>query len=453
MDVHNIAQHATEAFSWSDSKVILATAIFLTTYALVLTEKINRAILAVLGGGAMVLLGIMDQEAAIFSVDFNTIGLLLGMMIIVAVTKESGVFQYMAIWSAKKVKANPIGIMISLSLVTAVFSALLDNVTTVLLITPVILLLTRELEVKPYPFLFATIFASNIGGSATLIGDPPNIMIGSAAELSFNAFVTNLAPVSAVIMIITMIPVLIIWRKDLVASDKAKERIMRMNAKEAITDPELLIKSGIVLALVIFGFTYGHAHHIMPATVAMMGAVLLLLLDNIHHKSEKQHERIHGAIAEAEWVTLFFFAGLFVIVHGVQQVGVINWLAEQLMAATEGNTVHTVYATLWGSAILSALVDNIPFVATMIPMIKTMAPMFDGQLDPMWWSLALGACLGGNGSLIGASANLVVAGFAEKSGHRIPFMKFMLVAFPLMLLSIILSHLYIAWRYIPMLAN
>lgn len=450
MDIHGIAQHATEAFSWSDPKVLIATAIFLVTYALVLTEKINRAVLAILGGGAMVLLGIMDQNSAIFSVDFNTIGLLLGMMIIVAVTKESGIFQYMAIWASKKVNASPMGILISLSIVTAVFSALLDNVTTVLLITPVILLITRELEVRPYPYLFAAIFSSNVGGSATLIGDPPNIMIGSAADLSFNAFVVNLAPISLVVMVLTMIPICLIWRKELVASTKAKERIMRMNEKEAITDVELLIKSTVVLALVIFGFTYGHSHHIMPATSAMIGAALLLLLDNLHHNSEKQHERIHHAIAEAEWVTLFFFAGLFVIVHGVQNVGVINWLAEQLMAATEGNTNHTIIATLWGSAIISALVDNIPFVATMIPMIKTMAPMFGGvdQLDPMWWSLALGACLGGNGSLIGASANLVVAGFAERAGHRISFVKFMLAAFPLMLFSIFIAHFYVVWRYL-----
>jgi Na+/H+ antiporter NhaD/arsenite permease-like protein len=448
MDIHGIAQHATEAFSWSDPKVLLATAIFLITYALILTEKINRAVLAVLGGGLMVLLGIMDQNSAIFSVDFNTIGLLLGMMIIVAVTKESGVFQYMAIWASKKVNANPMGILISLSIVTAVFSALLDNVTTVLLITPVILLITRELEVKPYPYLFATIFASNVGGSATLIGDPPNIMIGSAADLSFNAFVVNLAPISFVVMILTMIPICLIWRKDLVTTDKAKERIMRMNEREAITDVELLVKSAFVLALVTFGFTYGHSHHIMPATAAMMGAALLLLLDNLHHNSEKQHEKIHAAIAEAEWVTLFFFCGLFVIVHGIQNVGVINWLAEQLMTATEGNINNTIIATLWGSAIISALVDNIPFVATMIPMIKTMAPMLGESLDPMWWSLALGACLGGNGSLIGASANLVVAGFAERAGHRISFMKFMMAAFPLMLFSILIAHFYVVWRYL-----
>jgi Na+/H+ antiporter NhaD/arsenite permease-like protein len=450
MDIHGVAQHTAEAFSWSDSKVLIATAIFLVTYALVLTEKINRAVLAVLGGGAMVLVGIMDQRSAVLSVDFNTIGLLLGMMIIVAVTKESGIFQYMAIWASKKVKASPMGILISLSIVTAVFSALLDNVTTVLLITPIILLITRELEVRPYPYLFAAILSSNIGGSATLIGDPPNIMIGSAADLSFNAFVVNLAPVSVVVMILTMIPIVFIWRKELVASEEAKARIMRMHARDAITDVELLIKAAVVLALVIFGFTYGHSHHIMPATSAMMGAALLLFLDNIHHHSEKQHEKIHHAIAEAEWVTLFFFAGLFVIVHGVQNVGVINWLAEQLMAATAGDTDKTILATLWGAAVISALVDNIPFVATMIPMIKTMAPMFGGaeNLNPMWWSLALGACLGGNGSLIGASANLVVAGFAERAGHRISFVKFMLAAFPLMLFSILISHFYVVWRYL-----
>ncbi len=450
MDIDSIVQHAEAAFSWSDPKVIIATAIFLVSYTIILSEKINSAIVAVLGGGAMVLLGIMDQNSAVLSVDFNTIGLLLGMMIIVAITKESGIFQFMAIWTAKKVNSNPIGILVALSVVTAVFSAFLANVTTVLLISPIILLITRELGVKPYPYLFAIIFASNIGGAATLIGDPPNIMIGSAAHLSFNDFMLNLAPIILVIMFLTMIPVLIIWRKDLITTEKAKERIMRMNENDAITDKNLLIKSGITLFVVISGFIFGGSYNIMPATVAMIGAAFLLLLDNLQHASHKQHERIHSAIAEAEWVTLFFFAGLFVIVHGVEHVGVIDWLANQLMEVTGGDMSKTVIATLWGSAVISALVDNIPFVATMIPMIETMGPTLGGadQLGPLWWSLALGACLGGNGSLIGSSANLVVAGFAERAGHRITFIKFMIVAFPLMLFSILISHIYIVWRYL-----
>ena len=448
--IQDIAKHTIDTFSWGNSKVILATSIFLISYILILSERVNRALIAVAGAGIMVLLGVMTQDAAIFSVDFNTIGLLLGMMIIVAITKESGIFQFMAIWTSKKVKANPIGILVALSVVTAVFSAMLDNVTTVLLITPVALLITKELKVKPYPYLFAIIFASNSGGAATLIGDPPNIMIGSAAHLSFNDFLLNTAPITFLIMFLTMIPIMIIWRKDLVATKKAKNAIMKLNEAEAITDVELLVKALFTLTLVIIGFTYGHSYGVMPATSAMLGAILLLILDNIHHNSEKQHKKVHTAIAEAEWVTLFFFTGLFVLVYGIESVGVIDWLSEKLISATAGNPNHTVIAILWGSAISSSLLDNIPFVATMIPMIENMAPIFGGveNLNPAWWALSLGACLGGNGSLIGSSANLVVAGFATRAGYPMLFVKYMLVAFPLMLLSIVISHFYIVWRYL-----
>ncbi len=422
-----------------------AVAIFIATYGVVLTERINRAIVAVIGAGLMVLLGVMTQEQAVHSVDANTIGLLLGMMILVAVMKESGVFQYVAIKSAKVVKAEPMKMLVVFALVTAVFSALLDNVTTVLLTTPVILLITRELNVKPYPYLFTSILASNIGGAATLIGDPPNIMIGSAAHLGFSDFIVNVAPASVFIMAATLIPIIFFWRNSLHAEENAKQRIMRMNEKEAIQDKELLIKSLIVMFGVLVGFVVGHSYHIMPATIALTGAAILLLLDNIHHGSEEQHEKVHHAIGEAEWVTLFFFGGLFVLVHGIQNVGVIGWLADHMMAFTGGDKTTTIFVILWGSAILSALVDNIPFVATMIPMIQEMTPAMGGEeaVKPLWWALSLGACLGGNGSLIGASANLVVAGFAEKAGHRIPFLKFMMMAFPLMLMSIVIASIYV----------
>lgn len=442
-----IAEHIPEASAHVATawQVGLALAIFAVTYAIILTERVNRAIVAVLGAAVMVLAGVLNQEQAIHAIDFSTIGLLLGMMIVVAITKESGVFQYVAIWSAKKVKASPMGILLMLSVVTAVFSAILDNVTTVLLITPVILLITRELKVSAYPFLFAAILSSNIGGCATLIGDPPNIMIGSSAGLSFNDFVVNLAPICVVILIVTLGPIVLFWRKKLVADTHNRERIMKLNEREAITDVELLIKALFTITLVVFGFIVGHPYGVEPATVAMFGAALLLLLDNIHHNSEKQHERVHHAIAEAEWVTLFFFAGLFIVVHGIEGVGVIQWAAEKMIGMTGGDLQVTSLTILWGAAVLSALVDNIPFVATMIPMIHSMAPTFGGVegLMPLWWSLALGACLGGNGSLIGASANLVVAGFAERAGQPISFVKFMLGAFPLMLMSIAIAHVYV----------
>lgn len=446
-ELHAAAHAITEVSSY---QLWTAVVIFLATYGLILTERINRAIIAILGGGLMVLLGVMTQSAAAAAVDVNTIGLLLGMMILVAVMKESGLFQYVAVKSAKVVQGSPMGVMVVFALVTAIFSALLDNVTTVLLTTPVILLITRELQVKPYPYLFTSILASNIGGSATLIGDPPNIMIGSAAHLSFVDFVIHMTPLAIVVLIFTLPPILWFYKKELVTTDAAKERIMRMNEMSAIKDWELLYKSLGVMALVILGFTVGHGYHIPPATIALTGAALLLLLDNIHHNNEKQHEKVHHAIAEAEWVTLFFFGGLFVVVHGLQNVGVIDWMAQHMLDFTQGDRTTTIFTLLWGAAILSALVDNIPFVATMIPMLHSMAPTFGGAdaIEPMWWALAIGACLGGNGSLIGASANLVVAGFAEKAGHRISFVKFMIGAFPLMIMSIMIATVYVYFRYI-----
>ncbi len=451
MQIAHAATEAVHTVDWSSTSVWLAIGLFISTYALILTERINRAVLAVLGSGLMILLGVLSQSEAVAGIDFNTIGLLLGMMMIVAITKESGVFQYIAILSAQKVKADPLGLLAVIALVTAVFSALLDNVTTVLLTTPVILLLTRELEVKPYPYLFTSILASNLGGAATLIGDPPNIMIGSATHLTFNDFVVHMAPVAFVSLGITMAVILFFWRNSLTTSEQAKERIMKMDAVAAITDKGLLIKSLIVMGLVLLGFTVGHTmFHMPPATIALTGAVILLLWETIQHDSETQHEKVHHTIAEAEWVTLFFFGGLFVLVHGLEKVGIINFLADQMMTATAGDMQMTAMAILWGSAIVSALVDNIPFVATMIPLLKAVAPEFGGAMaiDPLWWALAMGACFGGNGSLIGASANLVVAGLAERSGQKIPFVKFMLGAFPLMILSIVIATGYMWLRYL-----
>ena len=438
----------TMLFGWDPLWV--ASILFVGTYLVIMSEKINRAIVALLGAGLMILMGVLNQQAAVRGIDFNTLGLLTGMMVIVAVTRKTGVFQYVAIWSAKKVNAQPWGIILMLSTVTALFSALLDNVTTVLLVAPVILLITEELNVKPYPYLFSTIFASNIGGTSTLIGDPPNIMIGSASNLTFNDFLLNLAPIIALIFVATLLPLYLIWRKEFKASEEARMRVMNFNENEAITDPRLLKQSLFVLTLVIGGFIFAHPLHIEPATVAIFGAALLLLLENFPHHAEHQAKNVHHAFTEVEWVTIFFFVGLFILVYGIEQAGLIKMMADHLLSLTQGDLTSTTMAILWGSAILSAFVDNIPFVATMIPLIKSMAPAFGGaeHLMPLWWSLALGACLGGNGTLIGASANLVVAGFAERSGHPIRFVPFMLMAFPLMLLSIAISSVYVYFRYL-----
>lgn len=435
-------------FGWNAAWV--ATLLFAAVYTLIIAEKLNRAILALLGAAALIACGVLNQEAAFRGVDFNTIGLLMGMMLIVGITSKCGVFQYVAIWSAKKVQARPMGVLFMLSVVTAVLSALLDNVTTVLLVVPVTLLITEELKVKAYPFLIAEILCSNIGGTATLIGDPPNIMIGSAVGIPFNDFIIHLAPAAVVVLFATAVPFYFLWRKELVTTDKARQRVMEFDENEAIKDPRLLKQALFVMALVLLGFFTSRLTHLEPATVSMGGAALLLLLDNFRKPADEQGESVQHAFAEVEWVTLIFFVGLFVLVHGLESSGVIRAMAEKLLAATHGDRTVTVLAVLWGSAILSAFIDNIPFVATMIPLIKSMAPAFGGEqgLMPMWWALSLGACLGGNGTLIGASANLVVAGLAERSGHRIRFVSYLKSCFGLMLLSIAICHVYVYWRYL-----
>ena len=442
----NIATHVV--FGWDPLWV--SAILFVITYLVIVTETINRAIVSGLGAALMISLGVLNQEQAIAGVDFNTLGLLTGMMVIVAITRRCGIFQYIAIWSAKKVKASPWGILLMLSIVTAAFSALLDNVTTVLLIAPVTLLITEEMEINPYPFLFAEIFASNIGGASTLVGDPPNIMIGSAVHLSFNDFLMNLAPITPVIMLVTMMIIYMIWGKSLHATDEARERIMRFREREAITDVGLLKKSMSVLVLVVIAFVLAHPLRLEPATIAMFGAGILMFLNNLGRQADDQSEDVHKSFGEVEWVTIFFFVGLFIVVTGIEHAGLLDLLADWVLNLTGGDLGVTAIAVLWIAAVASAVVDNIPFVATMIPMIESMAPTFGGaeNLMPIWWSLALGACLGGNGSLVGASANLIVAGFAERAGHRIRFIKFMATAFPLMLLSVVIATAYIYLRYL-----
>ena len=428
----------------------LAAVLFLITYAVIMSEKINRAIVSLLAAGLMIVLGILNQEAAIRGIDFNTIGLLIGMMVIVAITRQSGIFQFLAIWAAKKVNAQPWGILVMISLVTAVTSAFLDNVTTVLLVVPVTLLITEELKVKPYPYLFAMIFSSNIGGTATLIGDPPNIMIGSATGLTFNDFAYALTPAILVIMAVTLIPIYFIWGRHLKATPENRQRVMQFNEFEAITDWRLLKQCLTVIGLVVLGFIFAKWLHLEAATIAIFGAAVLLLLANLGKGPDEQSKHVLEAFNEVEWITIFFFVGLFIVVHGVDSTGLLRLLADKMLALTGGNLNATAMVILWSSAVLSAIIDNIPFVATMIPLIKAMAPTFGGPegIMPLWWALSLGACLGGNGTLIGASANLVVAGFAERAGQPIRFMRYTLIAFPLMLLSIFISMYYLEWRYL-----
>lgn len=435
-------------FGWDAMWV--ASAILIITYAGIISERINRAILALLGAALMVYLGVLNQAAAIQGVDFNTIALLTGMMIVVAITRRCGVFQFVAIWAAKRVKAHPAGILFMLQMITAVASALLDNVTTVLLIIPVTLVIVQEMKLPAWPFLVTQIFASNIGGTATLIGDPPNILIGSQVGIPFNDFLIHLAPIAIVIQIVTALIFHFVWGRKLTATSEARARVMSFDERESITDVGLMKKSLSVIALIIVAFALAHSVHLEPGTIALSGAALLMLLDNLGRSAEDQSHHVHATFGEVEWVTIFFFVGLFIVVYGVETSGLLALLASEVIDITGGDLTATVLLILWSSAILSAIVDNIPFVATMIPLIKNMAPVFGGpeNLMPLWWALSLGACLGGNGSLIGASANLTVAGLAERAGHPMRFMAYLKSAFLMMLLSIVIASIYVYWRYL-----
>ena len=421
----------------------LSGIILVIVYIILILEKLNRAVIALFGAMLMIYCGLLSQAQALEKVDFNTLWLLTGMMMLVNITAKTGVFQYIAIRSAKWVKADPVGIMLMLAGITALFSALLDNVTTVLLITPVTLLITEQLNVRAFPYLFATILASNIGGTATLIGDPPNIIIGSKNGLSFAEFIYHLTPISVIVLVAVCGVLWLIHRRNLKTTQAARDAIMRFDEKEAITDAHLLKKCGLVFGLVLLGFFIGHPLHIEPGTVALSGAALLMMLAYGRQPADKQSENVHHAFTEVEWITIYFFMGLFIIVGAVEQSGLLEVLGEKLIAATGGDVPKMAYAVLWVSALLSSVLDNIPFVATMIPLLQSA-----GQgIPPVWWALALGACLGGNGTLIGASANLTVAAFAEKAKQPIGMVQFAKYAFPLMLLTILLSHIYLWLRY------
>ncbi|ENQ3080477.1 ArsB/NhaD family transporter [Bacillus cereus] len=424
-----------------ETKAIIALGIFLLAYAGIISEKLHRTLIAMLGGILMVAFAVIDQKTAIHHIDFNTIGLLIGMMIIVSITAQTGVFGYIAIRAAKKVKGNPIRLLFVLGLITALASAFLDNVTTVLLIVPVTLNITSQLKVNPTPYLITQIFASNIGGTATMIGDPPNIMIGSAVkELTFLAFINNLSLISFVILLVSLMIFTFIYRKKLKTTPELMNELLNKDERNEIKDAKLLKKCVFVIVLTIGGFFLHQFIHIETATIALFGAFLLLLMTG--------DEYLDRTLEKVEWTILFFFIGLFVIVGGLVETGLIATVAKKAMALTGGEVKVTTLLILWMSAIVSAFVDNIPFVATMIPMIKEMGSIGITNLEPLWWSLSLGACLGGNGTLIGASANLVVAGLAAKQGHHISFMKYLIVGFPVMIVSIIISTIYIYVRYL-----
>ena len=426
-----------------ETATIVAIVIFVVAYALIISEKVHRTIVGLFGAMLMILFGIIDQEVAVHHIDFNTLGLLMGMMIIVNITSETGLFNFLAIWAAQKVKAQPIALLVVLSTITMVCSALLDNVTTVLLTVPITFSITSQLKVDVMPYLISQILASNIGGTATLIGDPPNIMIGSAVGLDFMAFVENLTLISIIIFILVQFILIGLYHKGLHTQPELQDKIMRLPAGAQITDHALLRKCLAVIFLTITFFVLHGSLGLESATVALSGAGLLLLLT-----ATRDEGAIVKVLSKIEWPAIFFFGGLFILVGALVETGVIRMLAAEAIKATGGNVEATAILILWMSAFASAFIDNIPFVATLIPLIQDMGQMGLSNLDPMWWSLALGACLGGNGTLIGASANVVVASMSAQRGRPISFLGIMKVAVPVMVFTIIVSNIYVYIRYL-----
>ena len=432
-----------------------ALVIFVISYILIITERIHRTKIAIMGGVLLVILRVLPQSEAFDFIDFNTVGLLTGMMLLISVIKETGLFSYLAIKIAKKTEGDGWRILLWFSLFTAIASALLDNVTTVLLIAPITILIAEMLDISPFPFLIAEILASNIGGAATLIGDPPNILIGSATDLSFLDFLLHLGPVSVIVMIVTLFAMKILFRERLRAKGEDRRSVLEgMDESKVIKDTVLLRRSLIVLGLTIAGFMLHDLLDLKPATVALAGGGILLIWSGTD---------IEKRLEEIEWPTLFFFMGLFVLVGGLEKVGILEALARGVLSLS-GNIMILSLCILWVSAIASSFLDNIPFVAAMIPLVARISaslfPNTEGldeaayhlyylrQSFPLWWSLALGACLGGNGTIIGASANVVIAGFSEKTRSPLNFRNYIRYGFPLMLLSIAISSVYILFRYL-----
>ena len=419
------------------STQIIAIVIFLVTMAAIMTEKLHRTVAAVAGALLLILTGVLSVESGFSYVDLNTLGVLIGMMLFVAVVKNSGIFEYIAIKAAKIAKGRPWPLMVLFALITAVLSAFLDNVTTVLLIGPMTLAITSMLRINPIPFFMTQIMASNIGGTATLIGDPPNIMIGSAAGLSFTDFITNTGVAVLFVLAATIVCFYFIYGRKLHVEPEAMDSILQLDENKAIKDRSLLIKSVVMILLVVFGFVFHAQLHLESCTIALTAAAVMLLIGR---------QDVEEIVAGVEWTTILFFTGLFIVVGGLQETGVIQILANGLMDLTEGHMTLTILLILWVSAIVSSFLDNIPFVATLIPLILTMQRS-GVDVTPLWWAVSLGACLGGNGTLIGASANVVLSGISNRHGFPITFASYFKVGFPLMLVSVAISTVFLLLRF------
>lgn len=417
---------------------IISIVIFLLVMAAIVSEKVHRAAASLAGAVILLVTHVLTVDSAIEHVDVNTIGVLVGMMLFVAVVKNSGLFEYIAIKSAKLTHGKPWAIMAVFAIITAVLSAFLDNVTTVLLVGPMTLAITSILKVNPVPFLLTQILASNMGGTATLIGDPPNIMIGSEAGLGFADFILNTAPIVVIIMAVSLLCFYLMFGRKLKVSNDAMQAVMELDENRAIKDKSLLIKSVVMIGLVVIGFMFHSSLGMESCTIALLAAVIMMIVGK---------QDIEDVIMGVEWSTILFFIGLFVVVGGMEETGVIDQLATLLIGMTGGNMVLTMLIILWVSAIVSSFLDNIPFVATLIPMILAIQAESGMDVTPLWWALSLGACLGGNGTLIGASANVVLSGISNKNGYPITFMSYLKVGFPMMILSVAISMVYLLLRF------
>ena len=416
---------------------IIALAIFVAVIAVIVSEKLHRAACALIGAMLLILIGILEPVEALGFIDFNTIGVLIGMMMFVAVVKNSGIFEYLAVKAARIAKGNPWRIMVYFMIITAVLSAFLDNVTTVLLIGPMTFSICKTLELNPIPFLMTQIISSNVGGTVTLIGDPPNIMLGSAADITFLQFILYDGPIVVIVMIATIIGFRFLYHKGLTVTPEKMELIMQMDEKKEIRDQVLFYKSIVMICLVALAFILHDNLGLKTSVIALSCAALMILIGK-----QDVEETVH----DVEWPTIVFFAFLFIVVGGLEKVGIIHMMAEGMINATGTHYVILMIVILWVSALCSAVLDNIPFVATLIPLIQTMAS--EGiDVWPLWWAVSIGACFGGNGTIIGASANVVLTGIAGRRGYPITFIDFLKVGGPMMIMSIILATIYLLIRF------
>lgn len=416
---------------------IVSIIVFLVVIVAIMTEKVHRSAAALAGAVVLLLTRVLDFDAAVGYIDFNTIGVLIGMMLFVAVVKNSGLFEYIAIKAAKMAKGDPWKIMAAFIVITAFLSGFLDNVTTVLLVGPMTITIARMLRINPVPFLITQIFASNIGGTATLIGDPPNIMIGSAAGLTFIDFVANTGVVAIASLAVLLVIMKFLYGTKMKADAEAIESVANLDESKAIEDHGLLVKSVVMVVIVVFAFIFHSQIGVDTATIALTCAAVMMIIGR---------QDIDDIISEVEWSTILFFTMLFVVVGGMVETGVIGELANVVLNVASGHQIIMMMILLWASALFSSVLDNIPFVATLIPLVTALGES-GVDIEPLWWAISLGACFGGNGTLIGASANVVLSGISNKHGYPITFATYTKVGFPVMIMTVVLSTIFLLLKF------